>query len=260
MKKLISLLLCLSLFLAIPFVSVSAETEDKPPRLVDYANLLNNHEENKLTERLDEISQKYEVDVIILTVDYIGNKSPMEFADDFYDYNGYGYGSSYDGVLLLISMEERDWWISTSGKAIDIFSDSYIDSIGELMVDHLADEDYAYAFEVFADECEYYINGELNGYPFNFSGNLVFALIVGIIVAFIATSVMKSQLKSVRFKSGANDYVKRGSMKVTVSRDLFLYKTIRKVARPKNTGSSGSSGSSHRSSSGRSHGGGGGKF
>jgi len=65
---------------------------------------------------------------------------------------------------------------------------------------------------------------------------------------------MKGQLKSVRFKSAASDYTKAGSMNVTESRDLFLYRTVSRREKPReNSGGS----STHTSSSGRSHGGGG---
>ena len=83
--------------------------------------------------------------------------------------------------------------------------------------------------------------------------NILISLAVGFVIAFIATAVMRSKLKSVRPKSGAADYVKEGSFRLTRSNDFFLYRTVSRVAKPKDNGS-------HRSSSGRSHGGGGGKF
>jgi uncharacterized protein len=67
---------------------------------------------------------------------------------------------------------------------------------------------------------------------------------------------MKGKLKSVRVQAGASGYVKTGSMNVTHRQDLFLYRDVNRTAKPKD--SSGSS--THTSSSGRSHGGGGGKF
>ena len=81
---------------------------------------------------------------------------------------------------------------------------------------------------------------------------------IGFVIAFIATAIMRSKLKSVRSKSGATDYIKQGSFRVTRANDFFLYRTVSRRARPKDTGSGGSS--THRSSSGRSHGGGGGRF
>lgn len=37
----------------------------------------------------------------------------MEYTDDYYDSNGYGYGKNHDGCVLVINMKSRDWWLST---------------------------------------------------------------------------------------------------------------------------------------------------
>ena len=84
------------------------------PRLGDDADLLTDHEEAVLLSELDEISERQRMDIVVVTTDSLEGKSAMEYADDFYDYNGYGFGNSRDGVLLLISMEDRDWWLSTT--------------------------------------------------------------------------------------------------------------------------------------------------
>ena len=95
--------------------------------------------------------------------------------------------------------------------------------------------------------------------PFNIARNLLIALIVGFVIALIATGVMKGKLKTVRFQSAASNYVKANSMNVTESRDMFLYTHVDRRAKPKDTDSSSGS-STHTSSSGSTHGGGGGKF
>lgn len=53
--------------------------------------------------------------------------------------------------------------------------------------------------------------------------------------------------------------MKAGSMNITESRDMFLYDTVTRTAKPKDNDSGGGS-STHTSSSGSTHGGGGGKF
>ncbi|MBQ7810328.1 MAG: hypothetical protein IJ346_05120 [Clostridia bacterium] len=85
---------------------------------------------------------------------------------------------------------------------------------------------------------------------------IVFSLVAGFVIALISVLVMKGKLKSVRRQPAAKDYLVPGSMNVTSSRDIFLYRNVTKRAKPKE--SSGSS--THTSSSGRSHGGGGGSF
>lgn len=69
----------------------------------------------------------------------------------------------------------------------------------------------------------------------------------------------EKKLKSVRLQPAAGSYVKKNSMQITQSRDLFLYKTLGRTEKPKSEDRSGGS-STHSSSSGKTHGGGGGKF
>lgn len=246
-RRFLALLLCLVVG-SLLTLTVSAAAD----RLDDGADLIAVAEELTLRSKLDKVSEKYGIDVVVVTVDGTGDKSVSAYADDYFDNGGYGY----DGVLLLISMEYRDWYISTSGECMDAFSDSDIDDIGDLMTDDLSDGDYAAAFTTFVDECDSYMDIHINGEPFSWGSSVVIALIVGLIVALIATGSMKGKLKSVNFQSAAASYVRPGSFKVTESRDSFLYSTVSRRAKPKQ-----SSGSSrHVSSSGRSHGGGGGKF
>ena len=232
------------------------------PRLVDQADLLTDAQEASLLSELDSISNRQGMDVVVVTADTLDGKSPMAYADDFYDYNGY----AEDGILLLVSMEDSDWWISTAGYGITAFTDAGIEYLGNRFVPSLSDGDYAGAFEIFADHCDEFITQAKTGdpydthnlpkEPFDFLLNLAVSFVIGLVIAAVATAVMKGKLKSVRAQAGASGYVKTGSMNVTHRQDLFLYRDVNRTAKPKD--SSGSS--THTSSSGRSHGGGGGKF
>ena len=224
------------------------------PRLVDDAGLLTPSEKNEVLSLLNEISERQEMDIVVVTVDSLGGKSPRAYADDYYDYHGYGE----DGVLLLIAMDSRDYYISTSGYGITALSDAEIDYISDRFVSDLGKGSYASAFTTFAELCDDYISEAKRGNSYPFGKNLLIFLVLGFVIAFIATAIMRSRLKSVRSKAGATDYVKQGSFRVTRSNDFFLYRTVTRVPRPKDNNSGGSS--THRSSSGRSHGGGGGKF
>ena len=94
------------------------------PRLTDDADLLTSSEEKQLLAKLDEISERQEMDVVVVTTDSLEGKTAEAYADDFFDYNGFGYGPMGSGVLLLVSMEDRDWAISTSGDGIEAFTDA----------------------------------------------------------------------------------------------------------------------------------------
>lgn len=237
---------------------------DSAPRLVDNADLLTDSEEAGLLSELDGISRQQHADVVVVTADSLDGKSPMEYADDFYDHNGY----AEDGVLLLVSMEERDWWISTSGFGITAITDAGLDHISGKFLPALSDGDYAKAFSVYARLCgdfleqartgEPYDAGRLPKAPFNAVKSLLAALSAGFVAALAITGVMAGKLKTVRFQPEARNYVRRGSFQVTKSHDLFLYRHIdrHKKAEKNSTGGP----ATHSSSSGSTHGGGGGKF
>lgn len=217
-------------------------------RLVDNAQLLTEYEQLVLEERLDRASEQYDVDIVVVTVYGLGGKSARTFADDFFDYGGYGY----DGVLLLVDMESRQWYISTTGSCIDAIKNTTVDQIGDAMLPELSAGDYAGAFDTFVSQCEYYLEyGDEAGQP-SAASRFFVCLLVGFVIALIAVMVMKGQLKSVRQKN-AGAYQKAGSLHLTQAYELFLYRNVHRTEKPKNNGS-------HTGSSGRSHGGGGGRF
>ena len=250
-------------------LAVASFAESDMPRLIDDADLLTDSQESTLLSKLDEISRRQQADVVIITVDALDGYSPMEFADDCYDYFGYGFGEDRDGVLLLVSMESRDWWMSTCGFGITAITDAGIEYISEKFLSDLSDGNYEDAFTVYAELCdefftqaktgEPYDRGNMPKEPFDVGGSLLVAAVVGVVTALVATNIMKNKLKSVRMQSAAGSYVKQDSMNITESRDLFLYTHVDRHAKPKETSSSGGS-STHTSSSGSTHGGGGGKF
>lgn len=272
MKRILCMLF--SLLLVGAFLPTAVSAASTYPRLTDNGNLLSSGEERELLAQLDEISRRQQFDVVIVTVNGIPKGvSLRDYADDFFDYNGFGQGSSRDGCLLLISMEERDWYISTRGYGITAFTDAGIQYIGEQMINNgLSDGDYLNAFQTYAQLCDDFVTQAREGNPYDV-GSLpkepipwvliaLVAAALGCGMAFIPVSVMNAQMKPVRNQRDAGDYVQRGSLTLTRSRDVFLYRNVTRTAIPKDGGSHGSGGGSsiHTSSSGASHGGGGGKF
>ena len=212
-------------------------------RIVDEADLLSYDQEQELEAYIDEVSEKHKFDLVIVTVNSLNGKTSSEFADDFYDYNDYGFGKDKDGALLLISMEDRDWAISTCGEGINTYDDSLLDELDS----KLSDNDYFVA-------CKYFISISEDAFTFPLLSRIIISLIVGFFIAFSAVNIMKRKLITVQKQIGAKVYTKPDSMQVTSKRDVFLYSHVTKRARPKNNSRS------HTSSSGRSHGGRSGKF
>lgn len=226
------------------------------PLLYDGADLLTSTEEESLLSYLDELSLQYGIDVAVVTSeDTMGYYDAETAATEYYE-NNYGL----DGVLLLISMEYRDWYVLTAGDCITAIPDDELDYLSEQFVPQLGDGNYYGAFTAFAENAVWLLENDLYAEAdaeYNILKHVVIGLVLGLIVALIVTGIMRAQLKSVKSQVHADEYTDRGSMNVTISHDTFLYRNVTKTRRSNN--SSGSSGN-HRSSSGRSYGGRGGKF
>ena len=136
------------------FTAFSLQVNAEKIYVDDTAGLLSKKELSALTERIKIINDKYNVDTVIVTQKNIGNKTTVAFADDYFDYKGYGRGKSRDGVLFLLNMSERDWYISTSGSCIKAFSDNKIQSIGKSMIPFFSKANYYDAFAKFLDNVE----------------------------------------------------------------------------------------------------------
>ena len=265
--------LMLAVILTVPAFAVEGGFADLYYRMNDSADVLTAEEDSELEDALEELSLRQSFDVTIATVESlesVGYDSMEAYADDLYDYCQFGYGPDMDGVLLLVSVGDRKWHISTCGYGITAFTDAGIQYLGEQMTPDMADGDYAAAFRTFIQWTDAYVTAAREGQPYDVDNmpkepfSIVYlgvALVIGLITALIVTGVMKSRLKSVAPQRDATSYVRQGSMKLTNQRDLFLYRDVHRTERPKESSSSDSGGSStHTSSSGTTHGGGGGSF
>ena len=173
MKKTISkmkLLLSMALMLMIlsgRLVNVNAmssDTQSTQPkevssgeRLKDEAGLLSDDEADSLLAQLDEISERQNCDVIVVTVASLDGKTAESYADDYFDFNGYGLGQDRDGILLLLSMEDRDWAISTHGFAITAFTDAGQSYMTDHFLSYISDGEYAQGFQKYAELCDQFL-------------------------------------------------------------------------------------------------------
>ena len=220
--------------------------------LYDEADILTAAEETALVEKLRGVSQDYHAQIVVATMASMDGGDIDSFVDYLYDSMGFGYGVNHDGVLILVCMDPREYRILSNGFAGVAIDPDDIGLISDKIVDNLSGGDYAGAFHEFADECAYYLDGHINGFAFDAGGSLATSLIIGVVIGLIVAFALKGQLKSVRSQSHAREYVKDGSMHLSLSNDMFLYRNVTRTKRESSSssGSSGSSGGTARSKGG----------
>lgn len=248
MKRLFILLLAavLCFSFVIPVFAEEDSYGDKP-LLIDDADLFTDSEEEELSDYLQRMSNSANIELVVLTVDSIGYETPDDFANNYYDDHGYGYGEARNGVILLIAMESRDVCVSSNGDANNRIKPR---TIREDITPSLSDGDYYSAVRQYAKLCEEQMTAPL--VPFSC---VVISLLIGFLISLIITAAMKGSMKSVTKQFNATSYVRDQSMQLAQSQDTFLYMHVDRVAIPTSSSSSSgrtfSSGGSHSSSSGK---------
>jgi len=247
-------------------------------KVYDFADLFSDIEEKEIYNKIISYIDLSKYDLAVVTINENNKSDEVEYADDFYDYNNFGFDESFSGLLFLIDMDNRVIYISTTGYAIKMYDDYRIDRIIDFGYDDLVDGNY--------DECILkMIQKTSEYYNLDFPESNEHLVIDGIEVYYDETKTLKDYLippfavsslitlitsivmyNKTRLKIKSVNAVSY----LTNERDLkvntqFIRSSVSRV--PKNTGSSsyggrssGGGSSFHSSSSGRSHGGGGRRF
>ena len=270
-KKSLSALLLLLLLLCTASIALAVPKQAPPPkpqeqgleaaRVVDEADLLTADEEKTLDAKLAAVEQSHKVRILIGTMQDTGGAALGKVANNVVDQIPGESGT----IVLLLSMKERDWYISTDNKMRTRITDGkgieYLS--GEFLPD-LKEGRYAAAFTAFAattDEMLTYYEKE--GEPYDPANALnLMALGIALACALILGGTIYYMLyeyeSNVRSAAEADAYLNHDSFRLTRSEDDFLYTTVTRRTKEKKESSSGSNVST--SSRDSSHGGGGGKF
>lgn len=271
-NKIIAIIISLLLLSSLSASIISAESEGRLlERVEDTAGLLTDDEYYGLLEKLDEISERQMCDVVIITVEELDEGyTPTEFADDVFDYYGFGIGENRDGILLLISMEERDWAISTRGYGITAFTDAGQEYIIDMIIDDLGNNNYASAFNTFAEQCDEFLTQAKTGEPFDINNlpgsarahltEFFLCAVLGISMGIAIANSMKSKLKTVKAAVSAGNYTVKDSLNLVSSSDTFITRRVTRSVRQSSSSDDSGGSSTHTSSSGATHGGSSGKF
>lgn len=267
LRKLMLLVMSVSIMSVFLGFSVSSAAGKKS--VIDDAGLIKASDEKELDKKIKNI-QKDKFDVVILTVKSLDGKSAQDYADDYYDNNDYGLDNEKSGVLFLVSKGDRKYHISTKGAGIKAFTDYGIGRIKEEIKPYLSDGDYFNACDEFLNITKDFVKAYKDGTPYDTDNPYneeidyvileVIALVIAFVIALISVGIMRLRMNTAKPKGTAMEYIKKGSFKLTSEKDIFMYSTVTKTAKPKDNDDSAGGSTTHVSSSGSEHGGGGGSF
>ena len=140
MKKL-SLLLAVLCCLLLPLQSLAAIPEapadGQSIYVLDAANVIDSADENAMLALGAALDDASTAQVVAVTVEFLDGMSAEEYAYQLFNSWGIGSAKEENGVLLLLSVGEREYWVTlgkgiekklTVSKATEIVDDTALDS------------------------------------------------------------------------------------------------------------------------------------
>ncbi len=263
---------------------------ERSRRVFDEAGLLTDAEIAKLEAEIATARTSMKMDFVVLTSeeaeysasDTQAEKIGMAFADDFYDYNGFGAGEDYSGIIYFIDMSNRMPIITTCGKMINYITDARLETMLDHSWNHLSEGDFSGSvLSVVQDTLSYVKAGVPEGqYQYDTETGQVTTPAYKVLtvaemgiaagVAAVAGIILYVSVHGTyQLKGSTYEYAVRENSDVVItgSQDQFLRTSVTRMPKPKpprnisggGTFGGGRASGTHMSSSGRSHGGGGGR-
>ena len=229
------------------------------PYVIDDARLLTIEQRQELNAYAEKITETYGMGIYIMSVEDFHNygEEPQIFDVlwNYYHDNSLGYGADRQGMILMLSMAERDFATFFYGEdteyAFNGFGQAQLENY---FLDDFGSDDWYDGFMDFLTASEDFMAKAAAGEPVRdnpWSLASVFVLIA-LFVSFVVTRLLWMKMANVAAQKGAKRYQTAEGLVLTKQIDQFLTQTIRRRKIESSDSGSGRSGSS------RAHTGGGG--
>ena len=252
MKRLFSdaLIMVLAIML-VTVTAASAESGQELPYYVsDTVGLTTSEQWQKLETAAERISDRYGCGVYAVSLqdyrDYGSYSNIRNFSEEFYNHYRLGLGQNRNGILLVLSMAERDYCLIAYGSdAHYAFTDYGKEVLENSFLDDFKRNDWNGGLADYISGCEELLSKAAEGKPVdvqyesrsNIPTEVSTGIIIGVplLVSFGACEGMKRRMKPVKPQNRADEYIVPGGIHLSLKRDVFVNRTVsRTVIRTEN--------------------------
>lgn len=252
----------------VPAAAAPAESGTVPASLVyDGADLLSSDEESALNARAQQLTAQYGCEVWLVTVPSLDGYTASGYTEQFFADNSVGWGSDRSCVMLLLSIEYRDYDLMAHGFGNTAFTDYAKQIMEDKFLSYFGDDDYYGGFSSYLDSCGEYLGMAAAGAPFDVDNDpeaeasarrtklytgIAVVVLVPLLAAFITCEVLRAQMKTARLQTQARQY-EQGGLELSVHDDRFLRTAVTRTRVQQQSSGGGGGGGTSVNSGGFSH-------
>ena len=256
MKRKLTVFVLLALLLTL--LVLPAQAEEGLYYVTDEADVLTDEEDIELETLLQGISEEHNIGVYLVAVeDYTdwGDGSVYEVTYGLYHEYTMGKGEERNGIMLLLSMEQRDFATFVYGADAEYaFSDYALQQLEEEFLPHFGENDWYAGFRAYGLTCGEYLAKAAAGAPVEEGKGMTYLIVIGVsfLISLIVATILKAGMKSVEANREADSYITR-QLNLTMNSDQFTHttKTRRKIESDSDSDSKAHSGGGGHGRSGK---------
>lgn len=241
-KILLSLVLCLALCLSLGTMAFASGIG----YVSDAAGLLSAEDVENLNSQAAQISEYYGCGVYIVVVDdyrsYV-NGSMQDFSEAVYKSYALGVGEGKDGIMLALSMAERDYDLCAYGDfAHYAFTDYGKSKLANEFLDNFRNNDWVGGFNDYLAYSISLMDLAKNGNPLDTivyeevpaprgwdAFDLMIILVVSCLAGFAVCAVFQAQMKNTGRQKFAEDYLRFNFNQLHINSNQFLRRDVVRV-------------------------------
>jgi len=238
-KLFVSLILCLALVLGLGLSAAAAGIGF----VTDTAGILSAEDAAALNEQAKTVSEFYGCGVYIIVVedytDYV-NGSITDFSEAIYDSYALGMGDERNGIILSLSMAERDYDLCAYGDfAHYAFTDYGKDKLSETFLDNFRNNDWLGGFNDYIANSISLMDMAKQGNPLDIivydevpeepgwdAFEIAIIVAVSSLVALAVCAVFAAQMKTSGRHSFAMNYAIEGRPELKIKTDRFINRSV----------------------------------
>ena len=233
------------LFLLFLLLCQAAPVFAAPTLMNDGAGLLSQEERASLESQAQAIYSQYKLPVYVVTVSSMnGQSDAYTYATQLYNQMGLGEGAERSGILLLLSMQYRDYALIAHGDGNAVLTDYGHEQMTDSFLDYFGDDDWAGGFADYLSTADsychdYYVEGEAYDYsPTRGIGRicLLLAIVGAPVCGGVTVYALVQQMKTARKQTHAEFYVERSEgqngLALSDKSDDFIYRQTIVTHRP----------------------------
>ena len=220
--------------------------------IFDISDLLSYEGWKDLESRAAAVSQRHHCGVYFALVDdytEYGDSDVYKVTYQLYHNSQLGLGDGRDGIIVLLSMKERDYAMFVYGEYAEYAFDEFgQEKLEERFLSDFGNNDWYGGISNYLDACDEFLTRADEGNPVRYAWwrDIIFAAGFGCLAAGVVCFWLLRSMKSVRPKDKADAYVTKGGLNLTQQHDQFSHTTVTRTNIKKES----SGGSTHSESGG----------